>query len=41
VLADFECVALNGREVVLAFDSDVMTKREPAAGLHALAEWLR
>ena len=28
VLADWECIALNGRTILLAFDSDVLTKRE-------------
>ena len=36
VLPDWEYVALNGREVFLAFDSDAMTKREVHAALERL-----
>ncbi len=35
-LADWEHIALNGRDIFLAFDSDAMTKRE----VHAALEWL-
>ena len=40
VLADWEQVALNGREVYVAFDSDVMTKRGVWAALARLKELL-
>lgn len=40
-LADFEVVALNGRDVLLAFDSDVVTKRQVQAALARLAEFLK
>jgi hypothetical protein len=35
-LADWESIALNGRVVYIAFDSDVMTKREVAEALERL-----
>src|SRR5204863_5893664 len=35
-LADFESVALNGREVYLAFDSDVSVKQEVHKALERL-----
>jgi len=40
VLADFEDIALNGREVVLAFDSDVMTKSSVRNALDRLSDLL-
>lgn len=39
-LADWEHVPLNGREVFVAFDSDVMTKREVYRALVRLARFL-
>jgi hypothetical protein len=36
VLSDWEYIALNGRDVFLAFDSDAMTKREVHAALERL-----
>ncbi|MFN8664880.1 MAG: DUF3854 domain-containing protein [Thermomicrobiales bacterium] len=39
-LPDWEVIACNGREVYLAFDSDVMTKREVYAALQRLAAFL-
>ena len=40
VLADFDYIALNGREVVICFDSDVMAKREVRQALDRLTEHL-
>jgi hypothetical protein len=40
VLPDWEAIALNGRAVYLAFDSDVMTKREVYAALARLGAFL-
>jgi hypothetical protein len=40
-LPDWEPIALNGREVYLAFDSDVMTKREVYAALARLGAFLK
>ena len=40
-LADFENIALNGRVVYLAFDSDAMTKREVHAALVRFSAFLR
>lgn len=39
-LADWECVALNGRKVYIAFDSDVMEKRQVHAALARLKAFL-
>jgi hypothetical protein len=39
-IADWHDVALNGRRVILAFDSDVTRKREVRAALAALAGYL-
>jgi hypothetical protein len=39
-LPDFESIAWNGREVVLAFDSDVTTKPQVAEALRRLARFL-
>lgn len=39
-LADFEAIALNGREVVLAFDSDVRTKPGVCDALERLSSFL-
>lgn len=39
-IADWESIALNGRQVVLAFDSDVMTKKEVRGALERLATFL-
>ena len=41
LLADWESVALNGREVYIAYDSDVMTKPEVHNALARLAEVLK
>jgi hypothetical protein len=41
VLADWESVALNGRLVFIAFDSDVVTKPSVRRALERLAEFLR
>ena len=40
VLPDFGLIALNGRQVVLAFDSDAMSKREVHQALAGLAAFL-
>lgn len=40
-LADWEDIALNGREVVLAFDSDVMAKASVRSGLERLSSLLQ
>jgi Domain of unknown function (DUF3854) len=40
VLADFEAIALFGREVLIAFDSDAATKREVGAALARLRSFL-
>jgi len=40
-LPDWEAVALNGRDVVLAFDSDCMTKPEVRGALDRLAAFLK
>lgn len=40
-LSDWELIARNGRDIYLAFDSDVMTKWEVAAALKRLVEFLR
>ena len=40
VLADWESIALNGRVVYIAFDSDVMEKRQVHAGLARLKAFL-
>jgi len=39
-LADWESIALNGRTVFIAFDSDVMTKPEVALALRRLCRFL-
>jgi hypothetical protein len=39
-LADFEAIALNGREVVITFDSDVMTKPEVQKALRRFRAYL-
>jgi hypothetical protein len=39
-LPDWECVALNGREVVICFDSDVMVKTSVQEALARLSEFL-
>src|SRR5215213_9598868 len=39
-VADWHDIALNGRRVILAFDSDVMTKPQVRAALNALAGYL-
>ena len=39
-LPDWELIALNGREVMLAFDSDVMTKREVRGALDRFGSFL-
>ena len=41
VLPDWEVIALNGRDVVLAFDSDVMTKASVRDALDRLGAFLR
>ena len=41
LLADWESVALNGRQVYIAYDSDVMTKSEVHSALARLAEVLK
>jgi hypothetical protein len=41
VLPDWQHVALNGRDVVLCFDADAMTKGSVRKALDALAQWLR
>ena len=40
MLPDFEAVALNGREVVLAFDSDIATKPDVRKALRRFRAWL-
>ena len=40
VLPDWECIALNGRPVYLAFDSDVMVKPEVFQALARLSAFL-
>jgi hypothetical protein len=40
VLADFEAIALNDRQVYLVFDSDVMTKREVYKALERFGSFL-
>lgn len=40
-LADWEDIALNGRDVVLAFDSDVMTKMSVRNALERLSAFLK
>jgi hypothetical protein len=40
-VADFRDIALNGRRVVVAYDSDVMTKPTVRKALDALADYLR
>lgn len=40
-LPDWEAIARNGRDVYLAFDSDVMLKREVHAALRRLAAFLK
>lgn len=40
-LPDWEVIALNGRDVSIAFDSDVMTKASVRAALERLAAFLR
>jgi hypothetical protein len=40
-LADWEVIALNGRDVIVAFDSDVMTKASVQGALERLAAFLR
>jgi hypothetical protein len=40
-LADWESIALNGRNVVLAFDSDVMTKATVRGALERLSAFLK
>lgn len=39
-LADWESIALKGRTVIIAFDSDVMTKRPVLAAMSRLREFL-
>ncbi|MBA3276516.1 MAG: DUF3854 domain-containing protein [Chloroflexia bacterium] len=39
-LPDWEAIALNGRDVVLAFDSDVMTKASVRGALERLSAFL-
>jgi hypothetical protein len=39
-LADFDSIAFNGREVVIAFDSDVMTKPEVRKALRSFRGYL-
>ncbi len=39
-LADWDSIALNGREVLIAFDSDAMTKRAVASALARLKAFL-
>jgi hypothetical protein len=39
-LADFEVIALNGREVVIAFDSDAMTKPDVRKALRRFRNFL-
>jgi hypothetical protein len=39
-LPDWEVIALNGREVILAFDSDVMTKASVRGALERLSAFL-
>ena len=41
LLADFDCIALNGRQVLICFDSDVMTKPQVRAALDRLTEHLQ
>ncbi len=41
LLADFDYIALNARDVVICFDSDVMTKREVQQALERLTEHLQ
>jgi putative DNA primase/helicase len=40
-LPDFHDIALNGRRVILAFDSDVMTKPQVRVALNEFAGWLK
>jgi hypothetical protein len=40
VLPDWECIALNGRPVYLAFDSDAMTNAQVAKALRRLGAFL-
>jgi hypothetical protein len=40
-LPDFHDVALNGRQVILAFDNDVMTKPEVRKALRQFGAWLK
>ncbi len=40
-LPDWEAIALNGRDIVLAFDSDCMTKPEVRGALDRLAAFLQ
>lgn len=40
-LADWEQIALNRREIVLAFDSDVMTKKSVRQALNRLSDFLK
>ena len=40
-LPDFHDIALNGRRVILAFDSDVMTKPQVRAALNEFSGWLK
>jgi hypothetical protein len=40
-LPDWEVIALNGREVIIAFDSDVMTKASVQGALERLTAFLR
>lgn len=40
-LADWEAIALNNRQVLIAFDSDVMTKPEVRGAIDRLANFLR
>ena len=40
VLPDWQSVAIDGREVRIVFDSDVIEKPDVAAALHHLSQWL-
>jgi len=40
-LPDWSAIALNGRDIIIAFDSDVMTKESVRAALDGLAAFLK
>jgi putative DNA primase/helicase len=40
VLADWECVALKGRDVHIVFDSDIKTNKNIQTALSRLSDWL-